>query len=148
MAKRSTPVAKEVPSDLDIAQAAKMKPIVQIAREAGILEDELEFHGKYKAKVSLSVLNRLKDHPNGKYIDVTAITPTPLGEGKTTTSVGVTQERLLLHPPAQPGTDLWHQGWRSRRRLQPDRAHGGLQPAPDRRHPCHHRRPRPHRRRH
>ncbi|MBI2954909.1 MAG: formate--tetrahydrofolate ligase [Chloroflexi bacterium] len=80
-----------MPSDLDIAQSAKMKPIAEIAASVGLLEDEIEFYGKYKAKVSLDVLKRLKDKPNGKYIDVTAITPTPLGEGKTTTTVGLGQ---------------------------------------------------------
>src|SRR5574340_1179023 len=80
-----------VPSDLAIAQAAKMKPITEIAREVGILDDELEMYGKYKAKVSLDILERLKDKPNGKYIDVTAITPTPLGEGKTVTTIGLSQ---------------------------------------------------------
>ncbi|HIQ01659.1 MAG TPA: formate--tetrahydrofolate ligase, partial [Anaerolineales bacterium] len=57
----------------------------------GLLEDDLDLYGKWKAKVHLDVLERLKDRPNGKYIDVTAITPTPLGEGKTTTTVGLTQ---------------------------------------------------------
>ena len=66
-------------------------PISQIAAEAGILPDELELYGKSKAKVHLSVRDRLKDAPNGKYIVVTAITPTPLGEGKTTTTVGLSQ---------------------------------------------------------
>ncbi|MCJ7626724.1 MAG: formate--tetrahydrofolate ligase, partial [Anaerolineaceae bacterium] len=80
-----------VPSDIDIAQAAELKPITQIADELGVLPEELELYGPYKAKVSLDVLERLKDVPNGKYIDVTAITPTPLGEGKTTTTVGVSQ---------------------------------------------------------
>lgn len=80
-----------VPSDIDIAHAAVMKPIKELADEIGLLEDELELHGKYKAKVTLDVLERLKDVPDGKYIDVTAITPTPLGEGKTTTTVGVSQ---------------------------------------------------------
>ncbi len=80
-----------VPSDIDIAQAAVMKPIQDLAREIGLLDDELELYGKYKAKVTLDVLKRLKDVPNGKYIDVTAITPTPLGEGKTTTTVGLSQ---------------------------------------------------------
>ena len=81
----------KIPSDLEIAQAAKLKPIVEIAREAGILEEELELYGKYKAKVHLEIRDRLKDHPNGKYIDVTAITPTPLGEGKTVTTIGLSQ---------------------------------------------------------
>jgi len=82
-----------VPTDIDIAQAqmANAKPITQVAEELGLLEEELEPHGKYMAKVSLSVLERLKDVPDGKYIDVTAITPTPLGEGKTTTTVGLSQ---------------------------------------------------------
>ena len=80
-----------VPSDIDIAHAAKMKPVTELAGEIGLLEDELEQYGKFKAKVTLDVLNRLKDVPDGKYIDVTAITPTPLGEGKTTTTVGVSQ---------------------------------------------------------
>ena len=80
-----------VPSDIDIAHAAVMKPIKDLAAEIGLLEDELEMYGKFKAKVTLDVLNRLKDVPDGKYIDVTAITPTPLGEGKTTTTVGLSQ---------------------------------------------------------
>ncbi|MCL4534406.1 MAG: formate--tetrahydrofolate ligase [Bacteroidetes bacterium] len=80
-----------VPSDLEIAQAARMKPITEIAKQIGILDDELELYGKYKAKVSLDILERLKDRPDGKYIDVTAITPTPLGEGKTVTTIGVSQ---------------------------------------------------------
>lgn len=78
-------------SDLKIAQAAKLKPISEIAAEIGLLDSEIETYGKYKAKVSLDVLKRLKSRPNGKYIDVTAITPTPLGEGKTTTTVGLGQ---------------------------------------------------------
>jgi len=83
-------------SDLAIAQAAKPKPITQVAREAGINEEELEPFGKWKAKVKLHILERLKDLPDGKYIDVTAITPTPLGEGKTTTDIGLTQALGLL----------------------------------------------------
>ena len=83
-------------SDLAIAQEAKLKPITQIAREAGINEEELEPFGKWKAKVKLNILERLKDLPDGKYIDVTAITPTPLGEGKTTTNIGLTQALGVL----------------------------------------------------
>lgn len=82
---------RPVPSDIEIAQAAKLKPIVQIAAELGIRENELELYGPYKAKIKLEILERLKNKPNGKYIDVTAITPTPLGEGKTTTTVGLSQ---------------------------------------------------------
>ena len=82
---------RPVPSDIEIAQAGKLKPILQIASELGIRENELELYGPYKAKVKLEILNRLAKRPNGKYIDVTAITPTPLGEGKTTTTVGLSQ---------------------------------------------------------
>ncbi len=82
---------RPVPSDLDIAQAATPLPIGQIAEEAGILPEELELFGNHKAKISLDVRERLKHRPNGKYIVVTAITPTPLGEGKTTTTVGLSQ---------------------------------------------------------
>lgn len=80
---------KKVPGDLEIAQAAKLKPITEIARQIGIKEDELELYGKYKAKISLSILDRLKNKSQGKYIDVTAVTPTPLGEGKTVTTIGL-----------------------------------------------------------
>lgn len=80
-----------VPPDIEIAQACRMKPIAQVAEELGLLPEEIEFYGPYKAKVKLEVLDRLRDVPNGKYIDVTAITPTPLGEGKTTTTVGLSQ---------------------------------------------------------
>ncbi len=82
---------RPVPSDIEIAQEAKLKPILQVARELGIRESELELFGPFKAKVKLEILERLKGRPNGKYIDVTAITPTPLGEGKTTTTVGLSQ---------------------------------------------------------
>jgi formyltetrahydrofolate synthetase len=82
---------RPVPSDIEIAQAGKLKPILQIAAELGIRENELELFGPYKAKVKLEILDRLAKRPNGKYIDVTAITPTPLGEGKSTTMVGLSQ---------------------------------------------------------
>ncbi|WP_078697501.1 formate--tetrahydrofolate ligase [Caloramator quimbayensis] len=80
-----------MPSDIEIAQRAKMKDIREIAENVGILEDELELYGKYKAKVSLDIFKRLKDKKDGKLILVTAITPTPAGEGKSTTSVGLGQ---------------------------------------------------------
>lgn len=76
-------------TDVQIAQEAKMKPITEIASQIGILEDELELYGKYKAKVSLDLFERLKDKPDGKLILVTAINPTPAGEGKTTTNIGL-----------------------------------------------------------
>jgi methylenetetrahydrofolate dehydrogenase (NADP+)/methenyltetrahydrofolate cyclohydrolase/formyltetrahydrofolate synthetase len=80
-----------VPSDIEIAQAADLRPIIEMADKLGLNEDDLDFFGKYKAKVHLDVLKKFADRPQGKYIDVTAITPTPLGEGKTTTTVGLTQ---------------------------------------------------------
>ena len=76
-------------SDLEIAQSAKIKPITKIAKAIGLRQEELELYGKYKGKVSLSVLDRIKNRPQGKYILVTAITPTPLGEGKTVTTIGL-----------------------------------------------------------
>jgi len=80
-----------VPSDIEIAQAAVPLPINQIADEIGLLPKELVLYGDDKAKVRLSVRDRLKNEPDGKYVLVTAITPTPLGEGKTTTTVGLSQ---------------------------------------------------------
>src|ERR1700735_2834394 len=91
MPHKLTNMLSRVPSDITIAQSATPLPIDKIAAEAGILPDELELYGKSKAKVGLSVRDRLKDAPNGKYVVVTAITPTPLGEGKTTTTVGLSQ---------------------------------------------------------
>jgi len=85
--KKSNP---KVPSDIEIAQASKMKPITDIAKIIKIKEDDLELYGKFKAKVSLDLLDQNKNKKNGKYIDVTAITPTPLGEGKTVTTIGLT----------------------------------------------------------
>ncbi|MFN8412575.1 MAG: formate--tetrahydrofolate ligase [Anaerolineales bacterium] len=82
---------RPVPSDIEIAQAGKLKTILQVAEELGIRENELELYGPYKAKIKLEILERLKNRPNGIYVDVTAITPTPLGEGKTTTTVGLSQ---------------------------------------------------------
>ena len=80
-----------VPSDIEIAQEVQLKPIQTIIEEIGLLPEEVEFHGTYEAKVRLEILERLKDVPDGKYIDVTAITPTPLGEGKSTTMMGLSQ---------------------------------------------------------
>ena len=84
-------MATTTPSSLEIAQAARLRPITEIAAAAGLESDELDLYGTYKAKVSLSVLDRLAGKADGKLIDVTAITPTKAGEGKTTTSVSLTQ---------------------------------------------------------
>ncbi|MDP2233422.1 MAG: formate--tetrahydrofolate ligase [Actinomycetota bacterium] len=78
-------------SDLQIAQEAPLRQIVDVAAEIGIAPESLELYGQYKAKVALDVLDALADRPQGRYIDVTAISPTPLGEGKTVTTVGLGQ---------------------------------------------------------
>ena len=77
-------------SNIEIAQQAKLKPIIPLALERlGIAEQHLEPYGRYKAKISLNYLNTLHDRPDGKLVLVTAISPTPAGEGKTTTTVGL-----------------------------------------------------------
>jgi formate--tetrahydrofolate ligase len=78
-------------TDIEIAQEAKLRPIREIAEEIGLTEDDIEQYGKYKAKISLDVYRRLQDKPDGKLILVTAISPTPAGEGKSTTTVGLGQ---------------------------------------------------------
>ncbi len=85
MAASSVPV----PADIEIARQARMLPVAEIAADLGIPDDDLELYGKYKAKVSLDLFRRLQDAPTGKLVLVTAITPTPAGEGKTTTCIGL-----------------------------------------------------------
>jgi len=96
------PVKKRypVPSDLEIAQEAELRPITEVAKDAGILDEEIELYGSYIAKIDYAkVLERLKDKQNGKLITVTAITPTPLGEGKTVTAFGLGQALYqMMHP--------------------------------------------------
>lgn len=87
-------------SDIQIAQEATMKPITEVAESLGISFDELELYGKYKAKISDEYLNRIKSNPDGKLILVTAINPTPAGEGKTTTTVGLGQAFAKLNKKA------------------------------------------------
>jgi formate--tetrahydrofolate ligase len=80
------------PSDLEVARSVTPRPIADVARDLGLRDDEIELYGPIKAKVSLSAITRLEaERPRGKYVVVTAITPTPLGEGKTTTTIGLTQ---------------------------------------------------------
>lgn len=83
-------------SDIQIAQEAKMKPIGEIASMIGLTEDDLEYYGKYKAKINLDAWRRVRNRPDGKLILVTAINPTPAGEGKTTTTVGLGQAMVKL----------------------------------------------------
>ncbi len=87
----SDTTAGRIPSDLEIAHTAQLRPIGEIAAELGLQDEEIEAYGRYKAKVNLSTLDRLADRPRGKYILMTAVTPTPLGEGKTTTTIGLAQ---------------------------------------------------------
>lgn len=78
-------------TDVEIAQSAKMEPISEIAKKVGLEDDDLELYGKYKAKIALEAINRLENNPDGKLVLVTAINPTPAGEGKTTTMIGLSQ---------------------------------------------------------
>ena len=87
-------------TDIQIAQEAQMLPIKEVAANAGITEDDLEFYGKYKAKLSEDFWDKIKDNPDGKLVLVTAINPTPAGEGKTTTSVGLGQAFAKLDKKA------------------------------------------------
>ncbi|XP_055718995.1 C-1-tetrahydrofolate synthase, cytoplasmic [Salvelinus fontinalis] len=82
---------KPVPSDIVISRSCVPKPIDRLATEVGLLSDEVELYGKTKAKVQLDIINRLRAQPDGKYVVVTGITPTPLGEGKSTTTIGLVQ---------------------------------------------------------
>src|ERR1700750_2832036 len=87
----STEEATTMKTSLEIAQEATLAPIEKTAERAGLEPDEIEPYGRYKAKVALSVLDRLKDRPDGKIVCATGMTPTKAGEGKTTTLVGLTQ---------------------------------------------------------
>jgi len=80
-----------IPSDIEISQNAVMKPIAEISQLLGVKSNDLEQYGKYKAKIEEEVWENVKDNPDGKLILVTAITPTPAGEGKTCTSIGLAQ---------------------------------------------------------
>lgn len=111
-----------VPSDIAIAQAAAVQNVADIATYAGILPSELEMHGTKMAKVSLDVRERLASRPDGNYVVVTGINPTPLGEGKSTTTVGVSQARRA--------TRLRHAMARATRRHAPTRAHSADARAP------------------
>ena len=87
-------------SDIEIAQRSKMKPIFEVAKKLGILEEELDFYGKYKAKLNDTIFERLKNKKDGKLILVTAINPTPAGEGKTTTTIGLGQAMAKINKNA------------------------------------------------
>ena len=114
-------------TDIEIAQEAVMKPIQDVAAQLDIPADELEFYGKYKAKLSDELWDRVKDKPDGKLILVTAINPTPAGEGKTTTTVGLGQAFAKLGKKAVIAL-----------RLCPGGTNGGSESSLYRRFPCHH----------
>jgi len=78
-------------TDIEIAQEATLRPIAEIAHDLGLTDDEIDLYGKYKCKVDLDVMKRLQGNPDAKLVLVTAITPTPMGEGKTTVSTGLGQ---------------------------------------------------------
>jgi hypothetical protein len=117
-----------VPSSLEIAQQATLRPIAEIAADAGLEPDEIEFYGRYKAKVNLSALDKRAAGADGKLVCVTAITPTRAGEGKTTTSVSLTQGLgavgakpvlCLREPSLGPQPSLHRRPARDRRGEQP-----------------------------
>ena len=129
-------------SSLEIAQEAELLPIETIAERTGLTPDEFEPYGRYKAKVSLDVIERMADVPDGKIVCVAGVTPTKAGEGKTTTAVGLTQglghigkDPLLCLREPSLGPGVRHQGRRRRRRHDPGRADGGPEPPFHRRHP-------------
>ena len=99
-------------TDIEIAQETKMLPITTVASQYGITEDDLELYGKYKAKISNELWQEIKDRPDGKLVLVTAINPTPAGEGKTTTSIGCLlsvshpSDRALGSRAEQPAADM------------------------------------------
>ena len=129
-------------SNLQIAQDARLQPIAGIAEAAGLLDDEVEPYGRHKGKVSLDVLDRLADRPDGKLICVAGMTPTRFGEGKSTTSVGLTQglghigkDPMLCMREASLGPVFGLKGGAAGGGLRPGRADGGPQPSLHRGHP-------------
>ena len=124
-------------TDIEIAQECEKKKITDVAKVAGIDDKYLELYGNYKAKIDFSFLKDKADKKDGKLILVTAITPTPAGEGKTTTSVRKECDRSTER--AFPRTCIRHQGRSSRRRICSGSSDGGHQPPLYRRLPCYRR---------
>jgi len=122
-------------TDIEIAQETVMQPITEVAKTAGVDEKYLEQYGKYKAKVDYQILKDMADKPNGKLVLVTAINPTPAGEGKTTTTVGLADgmrklgKNVMVALREPSGSRVRRQGRCRRRRLRAGRPHGGHQPA-------------------
>ena len=116
-------------TDIEIAQEAVLENIVDVAGKIGIEPDDLELYGKYKAKISDACIERIKDNPDGRLILVTAINPTPAGEGKTTTSIGLGQAFGAMGKKAILALREPYQGRRRRGRLCTGSAHGRFKPA-------------------
>ena len=95
-------------TDIQIAQEAEMLPIKEVAQRVGITEEDLEYYGKYKAKLSEGFWDKIKNNENGKLVLVTAINPTPAGEGKTTVTVGLGQAMAKLNKKAVIALSLIH----------------------------------------
>ncbi len=123
-------------TDLEIAQENTLLDITEIAERYAIEEDELELYGKYKAKLSPEVYEKRKEKKDGKLVLVTAINPTPLGEGKTTVTVGLTDALNCRSPGAESRTLLRDQGRCSRRRICPSGSDGGSESPFHGRFPC------------
>lgn len=119
-------------SDIEIAQEAELYPVTEVAKALDMTIDDLELYGKYKAKISEEYLRRLETNKNGKLILVTAINPTPAGEGKTTTSVGLGQafgklgKRAVIALREPSLGPVWHQGRCRGRRYGAGCADGGF----------------------
>ena len=123
-------------SDIEIAREARKRPIMEIGSKIGISSEDLLPYGHDKAKVSQSFINSVQDRDDGKLILVTAINPTPAGEGKTTTTVGlgdglnrIGKNAMICIREASLGPELRDEGWRCRRRLCAGRADGGHEPS-------------------
>ena len=132
-------------TDIEIAQEAVMEPIKNVAARCGISEDDLELYGKYKAKISDEYINSVKDNEGGKLILVTAINPTPAGEGKTTITVGLGEAFgklgkkavIALREPSL-GPCFGSQRWSSRWWICTGCSYGRIESAFYRRFPCNH----------
>ena len=125
--------AVKVPTDIEIAQAAKLRPIADVAAELGLADDEVELYGHYKAKIALQAIERRK--PTGRLVLVTGINPTPAGEGKSTVTVGVAQalrqlgkQAMLCIREPSLGPVFGVKGGAARRRLRAGGPDGGHQP--------------------
>lgn len=130
-------------SDIEIARNAKLKDIREVAKDMGLNEEEIESYGKYKAKITENAFKRLDNKENGKLILVTAINPTPLGEGKTTMSIGLAdglrrigkKSILALREPSLR-TSIWNKRRSNRRRICTNSSNGRYQLTLYRRYTC------------